>query len=133
MLVNETKIRVRYSETDQMGVVHHGAYLTYFEIGRTELIRQLGVTYRKMEEDGIMLPVISVYCKYFEPAKYDDELIIKTTLGKNPGIKIQFDYEIYHNKTKICEGNVLLAFLNASTRKPLKPPEWFNRLIRQYF
>ena len=132
MLVNETKIRVRYSETDQMGVVYHGTYLSYFEIGRTELIRQLGISYRKMEDDGIMLPVISVYCKYIGPARYDDELVIKTTLNKKPSVRIQFDYEVYNAGTKICEGNAILAFTNATTRNPMRPPKWFYNMIDQY-
>ena len=133
MLVTETKIRVRYAETDQMGVVHHSTYLLYFEIGRTELLRQLGTTYRKMEDEGVMLPVISVYCDFIGPARYDDELTVKTYLKRIPGVKIHFEYEVYNSGNLICNGHSVLAFTNAVTRKPMKPPLWFQKLISQYF
>ena len=129
MISHDTKIRVRYNETDQMGVVHHSAYITYFEVGRTDLIRSMGKTYSSMEKEGIMLPVISLHCNYSGPAYYDDELIVRTSIKENPGVKVRFDYEIYNNEIKICDGYAILAFTNAITRKPSRPPVWFVKLF----
>ena len=97
-----TNIRVRYGETDQMGVVYHGNYATYFEVARTEWLRNLGVTYKGLENNGIMLPVISLSFNFLKSAKYDDLLSISVFLKKSPLVKIEFDYEIYnHNNEKI--------------------------------
>ena len=129
MIIHETKIKVRYAETDQMGVVHHSIYLTYLEIGRTELIRSMGITYREMEEKGVMLPVFEICCKYLGPAKYDDELIIKTVMTKKPGIKIVFNYEIFNQNKIICTASSVLAFISAETKRPTQPPDWFIKLF----
>lgn len=120
-----TKTRVRYSETDQMGVVYHGNYAQFFEMGRTEWLRKLGVTYKDMELSGIMLPVISLSCKFIKSAKYDDVLSIETILLKKPMVKIEFDYKITNqNKELICTGNTVLAFMNMNTQKPTKCPSY---------
>ncbi len=120
-----TKIRVRYGETDQMGVVYHGNYATFFEIARTEWLRNLGVTYKDMENSGIMLPVISLSFKFIKPAKYDDLLTIHVFLKKKPIVKIEFDYEIINsNKEKISTGNSVLAFMDMKTNKPMKCPDY---------
>tara|TARA_B100000780_G_scaffold265223_1_gene220464 strand:+ start:778 stop:1176 length:399 start_codon:yes stop_codon:yes gene_type:complete len=120
-----TKIRVRYGETDQMGVVYHGNYATFFEIARTEWLRNLGVTYKDMENSGIMLPVISLFFNFIKSAKYDDILTISVFLKKKPLVKIEFDYEIYNqNKEKISTGNSVLAFMNMKTNKPIKCPNY---------
>ncbi len=120
-----TKTRVRYSETDQMGVVYHGNYAQFFELGRTEWLRKLGVTYKDMENSGIMLPVISLQCKFIKSAKYDDVLSIETILIKQPLVKIEFDYNITNqNKELICTGNSVLAFMNMKTGKPTKCPQY---------
>ncbi len=120
-----TKTRIRYSETDQMGVVYHGNYAQFFEIGRTEWLRSLGVTYKDMEIKGIMLPVISLNCNFIKPALYDDVLTIKTILKKKPLVKIEFDYEItnQHNEL-ICKANTTLAFLNKDNMKPTRCPDY---------
>ena len=119
-----TKTRVRYSETDQMGVVYHGNYAQFFELGRTEWLRKLGVTYKDMEISGIMLPVISLQCRFIKSAKYDDILTIETILIKKPMVKIEFDYSITNqNKELICTGNSVLAFMDMKTNKPTKCPE----------
>ena len=131
MLINESKIRVRYAETDQMGVVHHSTYLVYFEIGRTEMLRKLGPTYRNMEDEGIMLPVISVECNFLGPARYDDELTIRTILKEVPGVKVTFFYEIVNNNIVICKGKSVLAFTDSKTRKPVRPPKWFVDLFKE--
>ncbi len=120
-----TSIRVRYGETDQMGVVYHGNYATYFEVARTEWLRSLGVTYKYMEDSGIMLPVISLSFDFIKSAKYDDILTITVELKKSPLVKIEFDYEIVNqNKEKISTGNSVLAFINMETNKPTKCPDY---------
>ena len=120
-----TNIRVRYGETDQMGVVYHGNYATYFEVARTEWLRNLGVTYKDLENNGIMLPVISLSFNFVKSAKYDDLLTISVFLKKRPLVKIEFDYEIYNqNKEKISTGNSVLAFMDMKTNKPIKCPDY---------
>lgn len=125
-----TTIRVRYGETDQMGVVYHGNYATFFEIARTEWLRNLGVTYKDLENNGIMLPVISLSFNFLKSAKYDDLLSIYVILKKSPQVKIEFDYKIYNqNKEKISTGNSVLAFMNMKTNKPIKCPDYIlNKL-----
>ncbi|NER13292.1 YbgC/FadM family acyl-CoA thioesterase [Leptobacterium flavescens] len=122
---HEIKVRVRYSETDQMGVVYHGNYAQFLELGRVEWLRDLGISYRWMEENGVMLPVISLNLKFHKSAKYDDLLSIKTTLSKNPSVRIEFDYEIHNqNREIITTGNTVLAFINMQTMKPMKCPDY---------
>ncbi len=125
MKKSATKTRVRYSETDQMGVVYHGNYAQFFELGRTEWLRSLGVTYKNMEVSGIMLPVISLNCNFIKSALYDDVLTIHTFLKKEPLVKIEFDYEIKNQDAElICTGNTVLAFMNSETLKPIRCPEY---------
>ena len=120
-----TSIRVRYGETDQMGVVYHGNYATYFEVARTEWLRDLGITYKDMENSGIMLPVISLFFNFVKSAKYDDVLTIYVFLKKRPLVKIEFDYEIFNQKKeKISTGNSILAFMDMKTDKPIKCPDY---------
>lgn len=120
-----TKTRVRYSETDQMGVVYHGNYAQYFELGRTEWLRELGVTYKYMENIGIMLPVIMLKCEFKKSAMYDDVLTITTFLKQKPMVKITFDYEIKNqNDELVCTGTSTLAFINMETSKPTKCPKY---------
>jgi acyl-CoA thioester hydrolase len=127
---NTTKIRVRYAETDQMGVVYHGNYAQFFEIGRTEWLRNMGVTYKKMETTGIILPVISLQCNFIKSALYDDVLTIDTLLKKKPTVKIEFDYEIKNqNNDLICTGSSVLAFMNMETMKPTRCPKYLLTLI----
>lgn len=125
MKKSTTKTRVRYSETDQMGVVYHGNYAQFFELGRTEWLRKLGVTYKDMEISGIMLPVISLNCNFIKSAIYDDILTIETILLKKPMVKIEFDYKITNqNNELICTGNSVLAFMNMKTSKPTRCPNY---------
>jgi len=120
-----TNVRVRYGETDQMGVVYHGNYASYFEIARTEWLRNLGITYKELENKGIMLPVISLFFNFIKSAKYDDVLTITVILKKKPLVKIEFDYEIYNqNKEKISIGNSVLAFMDMKTNKPMRCPDY---------
>ncbi|WP_299620166.1 thioesterase family protein [uncultured Tenacibaculum sp.] len=126
-----SNIRVRYAETDQMGVVYHGNYAQYFEIGRTEWLRSLGVTYKCMEKSGIMLPVISLNCHFKKSALYDDVLTIKTILKKTPTVKIEFNYEITNEKQELlCSGNTTLAFIDMKTKRPTRCPDYILEKIQ---
>lgn len=121
----ETKIRIRYGETDQMGVVYHGNYSNFLEIGRIEWLRSLGVSYKQMELDGIMLPVISLSLKYKKSACYDDVICVKTILRKLPTATIEFDYEITNIEGEIITlGNTILAFINMKTNRPTRCPKF---------
>lgn len=122
---SSTKTRVRYAETDQMGVVYYGNYAQYFELGRTEWLRAKGISYKDMENHGIMLPVISLNCEFKKSAIYDDVLTIKTILKKKPGVRIEFDYEITNEKNEmVCTGNTVLVFINMKTNKPTRCPDY---------
>ncbi|MFT7352665.1 MAG: acyl-CoA thioester hydrolase [Flavobacterium sp.] len=130
MKKSTTNTRIRYSETDQMGVVYHGNYAQFFEMGRTEWLRSLGVTYKDMEKSGIMLPVISIKFNFIKSALYDDVLTIHTFLKKEPLVKIEFDYEIKNQKDElICTGNSVLAFMNIKTTKPRRCPEYLLKSL----
>ncbi len=134
MYTAETKIRVRYSETDKMGYVYYGNYAAYFEVARTEMIRKIGLTYRSMEEQGIMLPVLSFSIKYFRPAFYDDLLTIKTILKQLPSSRIEFEYEVYNEAGKLLnKAETTLAFVDAKTMKPVAAPEILIEKTKQYF
>ncbi len=116
--------RVRYGETDQMGVVYHGNYPQYMEMGRVEWLRSLGISYRSMEENGVMLPVVSLEMKFKKSAVYDDLLTVVTSLKKQPLVRIEFDYQIFNEKNEILvEGNTVLAFMDKHTKKPIKCPD----------
>ncbi|OSY87751.1 thioesterase [Tenacibaculum holothuriorum] len=133
MRKHKTTIRVRYAETDQMGVVYHGNYAQYFEIGRTEWLRSMGITYKYMENSGTMLPVISLNCNFKKSALYDDELTITTSLKKTPSVKIEFDYEITNqNNEIICIGNTVLAFINMENNKPTRCPNYILEKLKQH-
>ena len=120
----ETKIRVRYGETDQMGYVYYGVYAQYFEVGRVELLRSLGISYKKLEQAGCMLPVINFEISYKKPALYDDELNIRTTIKLLPTTKITFEYETYNAENILLySGKVVLVFVDKSTMKPTLPPK----------
>ncbi len=116
--------RIRYSETDQMGYAHHGNYAQYFEMGRLELMRTIGVSYKKMEEDGLILPVHSIDTRFFKPAKFDDLVTLKTKLKKTPSVRIEFEYEITNeNKELITTGNTTLVFFDTTKNRPVKIPQ----------
>ncbi|MDB9732817.1 acyl-CoA thioesterase [Polaribacter sp.] len=125
MKKSSTKTRVRYSETDQMGVVYHGNYAQFFEMGRTEWLRSLGVTYKDMEMNGIILPVVSLNLNFIKSALYDDILTIHTFLKKEPMVKIEFNYEIKNQLDElICTGSSVLAFMNSKNMKPTRCPDY---------
>ena len=119
------QVRVRYAETDQMGVVYHGNYAQYFEMGRVEWLRNMGVSYKWMEENGVMLPVVSLSMNFKKPARYDDLLTVKTILKSQTSVKIEFDYEIYNeNKELLTTGYSMLVFVDMKTGKPILPPSY---------
>ena len=119
---NTVSVRVRYADTDQMGVAYNGVYFTWFEIGRTELIRSTGLTYHDIEERGIRLPVIETGIKFLEPAHYDDVITVKTTIERQKGIRIRFFYEISCNGNKIATGFTEHVFTDFNLR-PIRPPK----------
>ena len=122
---HQFEVRVRYAETDQMGVVYHGNYAQYFEMGRVEWLRNMGLSYKWMEENGVMLPVVSLSMDYKKPARYDDLLTVKTTLRSQTSVKIEFDYEIYNeNQELLTTGYSMLVFVDMKTGKPMLPPEY---------
>lgn len=123
MFSNNTKVRVRYSETDQMGYSYYGNYAQYFEIGRVETLRQLGVSYKSLESRGIMLPVVELNVKYIRPAYYDDLIEIRTVLKNIPTAKIEFDYQIFNEKGELLTtGYTSLVFISSETMKPIPAP-----------
>ena len=123
-------VRVRYAETDQMGVVYHGNYAQYFEMGRVEWLRNMGVSYKWMEENGIMLPVVSLTVNYKKPARYDDLLTIKTVFKSQTSVKIEFDYEIYNEQSELLTiANSILVFVDMKTGRPTAPPEYVKEKL----
>lgn len=134
MFKAETQIRVRYGETDQMGQVYYGNYALYYEVARVESLRQLGMTYKSLEESGVMMPVIENKSKYMASAKYDDLLTVITILREKPGVRIKFEYEIYNEAGKLIhEGETMLVFIDMKTRKPCRAPEQMVKLLSPYF
>ncbi|MFG6687583.1 acyl-CoA thioesterase [Mariniflexile sp. HNIBRBA6329] len=125
MKIDEIQIRVRYGETDQMGVVYHGNYALYLEMGRIEWLRKLGVSYKSMEENGVMLPVVYLSINYKKSAVYDDVINVKTQLKNRPTAKIEFEYEITNEKGEILTlASTTLVFIDMKTNKPMKAPQY---------
>lgn len=134
MYISETTIRVRYAETDRMGYVYYGNYTQYFEVGRIEALRQLGTSYKEMEDNGFMLPVYTCNLKYLKPAFYDDLLIIKTMINKLPSAKIIFEYEIYNQANELLtNGDTTVVFVDIHTKRPCPAPTVFMEKIRKFF
>jgi acyl-CoA thioester hydrolase len=126
MKIYSFSVRVRYSETDQMGVVYHGNYAQYFEMGRVEWLRNIGISYKSLEESGIMLPVVSLTMNYKKPAKYDDVLVVKTIFKMVSSVKIEFDYEIHNESGDLLTiANSILVFVDRITGRPTQPPKHF--------
>jgi len=126
----EFKVRVRYAETDQMGVVYHGNYAQYFEMGRVEWLRNLGLSYKFMEENGIMLPVVSLTMNYKKPARYDDLIRVKTIFKSQTSVKIEFDYEIFNEKEELLTtGTSMLVFVDMKTGRPTLPPKYVSEKL----
>jgi len=132
MYLHETKIRIRYGETDQMGYVYYGNYAQFFEIGRVEMLRSLGVSYRELEDQGIMLPVVDLSVKYIKPALYDDLITIRTKINKVPSVKIHFEYEILNEAGQLLnKASTVLVFVKKENMKPTSAPEILVRAIEE--
>ncbi|MDK2770802.1 MAG: acyl-CoA thioesterase [Flavobacterium sp.] len=130
MKIFDIQVRVRYAETDQMGVVYHGNYAQYFEMGRVEWLRNLGVSYKWMEDNGVMLPVVSLTMNYKKSARYDDLLTIRTILKKLSSVKIEFDYEIYNESNELLTtGNSVLVFVDMKTGRPTMAPKYVSEKV----
>ena len=126
MIKHQTKVKVRYGETDQMGVVYHGNYAQYFEIGRIEWLSSLGVSYKEMEAQGIMLPVVILNINYSKPAFYEDVLIITTSLIKPPEVSIEFKYELHNEGGELLTtAYTKLVFVDSKSRSPIRCPDFF--------
>lgn len=129
--IHHQKFRARYGETDQMGYVHHANYARYFEMGRIEWLRSLGVSYASLESSGVLLPVLSLSVSFKKAIYFDDELTLETCLKTKPDLYLEFTYKLY-NQDQICcaEGHTKLVFLDASTRKPMRcPKQLFDKIM----
>ncbi|MFC1223362.1 acyl-CoA thioesterase [Pedobacter sp. BG31] len=134
MFSHSTKIRVRYGETDQMGYMYYGNYAQYYEVGRVEMLRSLGMSYSSMEAAGIMMPVLELKCKYIKPALYDQEITVKTIIKTLPSVRIFFEYELYNEKEELINiGSTTLVFVDMKKNKPTNPPENFMEKLSVFF
>lgn len=132
MIVSRSTVHVRYAETDMMGVVYHGNYLAWFEVGRTNLLREHGLVYRDLEAQGYLLPVIEVGAKYLRPALYDDEITVITTLAEKPLLRIRLDYEVKRGDELLVTGFTVHSFINKKG-EPVRPPPAFAERMRELF
>jgi acyl-CoA thioester hydrolase len=134
MFTSETKLRVRYGETDQMGYVYYGNYAEFYEVARVEMLRKLGLTYKWMEGSGIMMPVLELKCKYIKPAYYDDEITIKVIVKELPKTRIIFNYELYNEQGELINlGETTLVFVNIETKRPTVGPEEFMNKLKVFY
>ena len=130
----EKKLRVRYGETDQMGYVYYGVYAQYYEVGRVELLRSLGVSYKELEEEGFALPVVDFEINYKKAAHYDDELIIRTSIKELPSASITFHYETFNTEMELLNsGKVVLVFVEKKSKKPCFTPEIIMNKLKEKF
>lgn len=134
MYVSETKIRVRYAETDQMGYVYYGNYASYYEVGRVEAMRSIGFSYSRMEADGVMMPVLENHSRFLKPGRYDENLRIRTSIKEMPGIRIRFHYDIFNESEELIhQGETLLTFLRTDNHRPCRPPSYLMEVLKPYF
>ncbi len=134
MQSHSIEIRVRYGETDQMGYVYYGNYAQYFEMGRVEWLRNLGISYKRMEELGIMLPVLNLNIDYLKPAKYDDLLTLKTTLIKKPSVRIEFNFELFNEANELLnKAYCSLVFIDIKKNKPTRAPNYILEKVEKLF
>lgn len=134
MFQHDAELRVRYGETDQMGYVYYGDYAEYFEVGRVEALRRLGFAYRRLEEQGVMLPVRDLRITYHKPARYDDLLTVRTRITALPDVRIVFDYEVINaDGVLLCEAMTTLIFVDSATMRPRRAPEELLATLRPFF
>ena len=128
-----TQIRVRYKDTDQMGIMHHSNYIVLYEQARTEWLREMGLTYAEIERRGVMSPIIEVHSRYHFPAFYDELLTVKVKMEQMPTTRLVVDAEVYNpDGTLINTGSVTVGFMSAQTRRPCRVPEWFLAALEEY-
>lgn len=132
MLTSRATVSVRYAETDMMGVVYHGSYLPWLEIGRTMLLKEHGLPYRELEAEGFFLPVLEVGVRYLRPAKYDDDVVVVTMLREKPTLRIRMEYELFRGEEKIATAFTLHAFIDRAG-KPVRPPAAFTAMVDKVF
>ncbi len=134
MYRHDIQIRVRYADTDQMGYVYYGNYAAYYEAARVESLRALGLTYRELEADGVMMPVLENTSRFKAPALYDELLTVRTIIKEKPMVRIRFDYEIYNEADKLIHtGETLLAFVKMDTGRPCRMPGQMEELLKPFF
>jgi acyl-CoA thioester hydrolase len=135
MLTFKTEIRIRYADTDQMQFVYNGKYLEYFEVGRTELLRSTGLSYKKVESEGYQLPLVEAHLNYISAAFYDDILIIESFLKEIPKLKMRIDYRMFRkeNNVLVTEGYTEHVFIDRESKRPVRPPKFFIDAIRKYY
>lgn len=132
MITSRASVSVRYAETDMMGVVYHGSYLPWLEIGRTHLLKEHGLPYRELETEGFFLPVLEVGVRYLRPAKYDDTITITTFLREKPTLRIRMEYELHRGDELLATASTLHAFIDRAG-KPVRPPTAFAAMINRVF
>lgn len=133
MMYSELNLEVRYYETDQMGIVHHSNYIRYFECGRTAMLKEAGLPIEKIEEAGVMLPVVSVECRYRTPARLGDVLLVKTMVEEMPKARLVIKSEVLNmNGQMVCEGVVVLGFIDSTTRRPVRCPDMLLNIFEQH-
>lgn len=134
MFSSETQLRVRYAETDQMGYVYYGNYAAFYEVGRVESLRQIGLSYKLLEDSGIMMPVLELKCKYIQPARYDDFLTIITRIPELPKVRCRFEYEIRNQEGNLLnQGETTLVFIDMKTNRPKACPALLEEKLIPFF
>jgi len=134
MIENETKIRIRYGETDRMGYAYYGNYASYFEVARVETLRKIGISYKKLEDDGIILPVLDFKIKFHKPAFYDDEIIVRTRISEIPKIRFHFTYQTFNVKGDLLnEAETTLVFVSKEKQKPVVIPKNLREMLEKAF
>jgi acyl-CoA thioester hydrolase len=132
MIQSRVEVTVRYAETDMMGIVYHANYLPWFEVGRTTLLKEIGVPYKKLEEEGFRLQVLEISAKYLRPAVYDDTLVIVTTVNERPLLRIRLEYEVRRGEELLATGASVHAFVDRQG-KPVRPPVWAADVLNRAF
>ena len=132
-LESKTQLRIRYAEVDQSGFVYNGNYATFYEVGRTESLRQMGHSYKEIEDKGFYMPLVNQYSRFYKPGRYDDLLTIKTRIPELPGARVRFEHEIYNEKNELINtGYNELIFLGIESGKPQRAPQWFIDLLKSH-
>ena len=134
MYTFETTVRVRYAETDQMGYVYYGNYAAFYEVGRVELFRSLGFSYKALEDSGVMMPVLELHSRFLKPSRYDEEITVRTHLKEKPGVKIRFEYELFNQDGELLNtGSTTLVFVDMKRNRPCVAPHDFMERLKAHF